>query len=135
MTKARGAYAQGVAQGVYALHDTAFRRISPMTRERLYLYDTTLRDGQQTQGVQFSTGEKLKISSALDELGLDYIEGGWPGANPTDTAFFDARPETSRDPDRLRHDQTRRPLGRERRRARRGHERRHQRGLPRGQDT
>ncbi|WGW03229.1 citramalate synthase [Tropicibacter oceani] len=58
-------------------------------KERLYLYDTTLRDGQQTQGVQFSTGEKLRIAAALDALGVDYIEGGWPGANPTDSAFFD----------------------------------------------
>ncbi|MFP4329011.1 MAG: citramalate synthase [Paracoccaceae bacterium] len=65
-----------------------------MTRERLYLYDTTLRDGQQTQGVQFSTAEKIRIASALDALGVDYIEGGWPGANPTDSAFFEARPET-----------------------------------------
>ena len=65
-----------------------------MTRERLYLYDTTLRDGQQTQGVQFSTAEKITIASALDTLGVDYIEGGWPGANPTDSAFFDAAPTT-----------------------------------------
>ena len=65
-----------------------------MTRERLYLYDTTLRDGQQTQGVQFSTSEKQQIAEALDALGLDYIEGGWPGANPTDSAFFDAAPKT-----------------------------------------
>ncbi|MGB7241107.1 MAG: citramalate synthase [Sulfitobacter sp.] len=65
-----------------------------MTRERLYLYDTTLRDGQQTQGVQFSTDEKRQIATALDELGVDYIEGGWPGANPTDSAFFDDRPKT-----------------------------------------
>ncbi|MGV6889241.1 citramalate synthase [Rhodophyticola sp. SM2404] len=65
-----------------------------MTRERLYLYDTTLRDGQQTQGVQFSTPEKLRIAEALDMLGLDYIEGGWPGANPTDSGFFDAAPKT-----------------------------------------
>ena len=65
-----------------------------MTRERLYLYDTTLRDGQQTQGVQFSTPEKQAIAATLDKLGLDYIEGGWPGANPTDSAFFDAAPET-----------------------------------------
>ena len=50
-----------------------------MTRERLYLFDTTLRDGQQTQGVQFSTAEKLQIAQALDALGVDYIEGGWPG--------------------------------------------------------
>ncbi|MDO6587070.1 citramalate synthase [Salipiger sp. 1_MG-2023] len=60
--------------------------------ERLYLYDTTLRDGQQTQGVQFSTPEKLRIAEALDALGVDYIEGGWPGANPTDSAFFEEAP-------------------------------------------
>ncbi len=60
-----------------------------MTKQRLTLYDTTLRDGQQTQGVQFSTPEKCTIAEALDALGLDYIEGGWPGANPTDSAFFD----------------------------------------------
>ncbi len=59
------------------------------TKERLYLYDTTLRDGQQTQGVQFSVAEKRAIAVMLDDLGLDYIEGGWPGANPTDSAFFD----------------------------------------------
>ncbi len=62
--------------------------------ERLYIYDTTLRDGQQTQGVQFSTAEKRIIARALDTLGVDYIEGGWPGANPTDSAFFDAPPQT-----------------------------------------
>ena len=65
-----------------------------MIRERLYLYDTTLRDGQQTQGVSFSTPEKVQIAAALDRLGVDYIEGGWPGANPTDSAFFDAAPHT-----------------------------------------
>ncbi|PWK62597.1 citramalate synthase [Roseicyclus mahoneyensis] len=64
------------------------------SRDRLHLYDTTLRDGQQTQGVQFSTPEKLRIAAALDALGLDHIEGGWPGANPTDSAFFDAAPKT-----------------------------------------
>ncbi len=63
-------------------------------RERLYLYDTTLRDGQQTQGVQFSTADKLAIAQALDDLGIDYIEGGWPGANPTDSEFFTAAPKT-----------------------------------------
>ncbi len=68
-----------------------------MTRERLYLYDTTLRDGQQTQGVQFSTEEKRTIAESLDALGVDYIEGGWPGANPTDSAFFDTAPKTRRD--------------------------------------
>ncbi|MDO8328220.1 MAG: citramalate synthase [Cypionkella sp.] len=65
-----------------------------MTRERLYLFDTTLRDGQQTQGVQFSTAEKLQIAQALDALGVDYIEGGWPGANPTDSEFFAHAPQT-----------------------------------------
>lgn len=63
-------------------------------RERLYLFDTTLRDGQQTQGVQFSTVEKRVIAAALDALGVDYIEGGWPGANPTDSEFFAARVPT-----------------------------------------
>ena len=65
-----------------------------MTRDRLYLFDTTLRDGQQTQGVQFSTAEKVQIAGALDALGVDYIEGGWPGANPTDSEFFAAPPAT-----------------------------------------
>ena len=59
-----------------------------MSKERLYIFDTTLRDGAQTQGVDFSVDDKLKITKALDNLGVDYIEGGWPGANPTDTEFF-----------------------------------------------
>ncbi|WP_417261141.1 citramalate synthase [Celeribacter sp.] len=63
-------------------------------KDRLYLYDTTLRDGQQTQGVQFSTEEKHLIADALDHLGVDYIEGGWPGANPTDSEFFADAPKT-----------------------------------------
>ncbi|RCW83428.1 citramalate synthase [Paracoccus lutimaris] len=62
--------------------------------DRLYLYDTTLRDGQQTQGVQFSASEKVEIAEMLDALGVDYIEGGWPGANPTDSDFFAAAPKT-----------------------------------------
>jgi len=66
-----------------------------VSKERLYIYDTTLRDGQQTQGVQFSTDEKQILARALDDLGIDYIEGGWPGANPTDSAFFEARPDTN----------------------------------------
>jgi 2-isopropylmalate synthase len=61
---------------------------------RLHLFDTTLRDGQQTQGVQFSTAEKRQIAVALDALGVDYIEGGWPGANPTDSEFFASPPKT-----------------------------------------
>ena len=62
--------------------------------ERLYLFDTTLRDGQQTQGVLFSTAEKRQIAVALDKLGVDYIEGGWPGSNPTDSEFFASPPAT-----------------------------------------
>ena len=59
-----------------------------MNKEKLYIFDTTLRDGAQTQGVDFSIDDKEKIAMALDVLGVDYIEGGWPGANPTDTEFF-----------------------------------------------
>ena len=59
-----------------------------MSKEKLYIFDTTLRDGAQTQGVDFSIDDKEKISLALDKLGVDYVEGGWPGANPTDTEFF-----------------------------------------------
>src|SRR5690625_5530313 len=62
-------------------------------RERLFLFDTTLRDGQQAQGVDFSAADKLKIAAALDDLGIDYIEGGWPGANPTETELFAAPPK------------------------------------------
>ena len=59
-----------------------------MSKEKLYIFDTTLRDGAQTQGVDFSIDDKQKIAASLDALGVDYIEGGWPGANPTDTEFF-----------------------------------------------
>ncbi len=57
-------------------------------RERLTLFDTTLRDGAQTTGVDFSLDDKRAIARMLDDLGLDYVEGGYPGANPLDTAFF-----------------------------------------------
>ncbi|HEV2546071.1 MAG TPA: citramalate synthase [Stellaceae bacterium] len=67
-----------------------------MTRERLYLLDTTLRDGAQTQGVDFSVQDKHTIALALDRIGIDYVEGGWPGANPTDSSFFSAPPRLSR---------------------------------------
>ena len=63
-----------------------------MSKEKLYIFDTTLRDGAQTQGVDFSIDDKIKISTSLDALGVDYIEGGWPGANPTDTEFFNKDP-------------------------------------------
>lgn len=61
------------------------------TRERVYLYDTTLRDGAQTTGVGFSLEDKRLIAGLLDKLGIDYVEGGYPGANPLDTEFFAAK--------------------------------------------
>ena len=63
------------------------------TDKRVYLYDSTLRDGAQTQGVDFNVIDKVAIAEALDELGIDYVEGGWPGANPTDDAFFAEPPK------------------------------------------
>ncbi|MGC6453373.1 MAG: citramalate synthase [Candidatus Puniceispirillaceae bacterium] len=65
-----------------------------MSDNRIWLFDTTLRDGGQTRGVDFSKADKMAIAAALDEIGIDYIEGGWPGANPTDDAFFAAPPQT-----------------------------------------
>src|SRR5215510_12127903 len=59
-----------------------------MTKERLYLFDTTLRDGAQTNGVDFTLDDKVTIANMLDGLGIDYVEGGYPGANPTDTQLF-----------------------------------------------
>src|SRR4030081_2255887 len=59
-----------------------------MSRERLYLFDTPLRAGAQTNGVDFTLHDKRIIAGMLDELGIDYVEGGYPGANPTDTEFF-----------------------------------------------
>jgi len=67
-----------------------------MSKERLYLFDTTLRDGAQTQGVDFSVEDKRLIAKLLDRLGLDYVEGGYPGANPTDTDFFSSDPGMKR---------------------------------------
>ncbi len=63
-----------------------------MNDNYVYLYDSTLRDGSQMRGVDFSVADKVAIARALDEFGIDYIEGGWPGANPRDDAFFEAPP-------------------------------------------
>ena len=60
---------------------------------KLNIVDTTLRDGAQTQGVDFTVADKAAIARELDRLGIDYIEGGWPGANPTDDRFFADPPE------------------------------------------
>ncbi len=67
-----------------------------MKNNRIYLFDSTLRDGAQTQGVDFSPLDKANIACDLDSLGIDYVEGGWPGANPTDDTFFS-------DPPNLKH--------------------------------
>ncbi|CAA7622683.1 Uncharacterized AIPM/Hcit synthase family transferase aq_356 [Candidatus Terasakiella magnetica] len=63
---------------------------------RVYIYDTTLRDGAQTQGVDFSAADKARIARELDRIGIDYVEGGWPGANPTDDSFFASPPPFKR---------------------------------------
>ena len=67
-----------------------------MSKERVYIYDSTLRDGAQTQGVDFSAADKAAIALELDRIGIDYVEGGWPGANPTDDAFFADQPNFKR---------------------------------------
>jgi 2-isopropylmalate synthase len=59
-----------------------------MSKEKIYIFDTTLRDGAQTEGVDFTVSDKIKIAKNLNDIGVDYIEGGWPGANPTDTEYF-----------------------------------------------
>ena len=66
-----------------------------MKKDRVFLFDTTLRDGQQTPGVDFSVEDKIEIARLLDEFGVDYVEGGYPGANPTDDKFF-AKKRTER---------------------------------------
>ena len=63
-----------------------------MSDKHIWLFDTTLRDGGQTRGVDFSVSDKIAISQALDEFGIDYVEAGWPGANPTDDQFFEKPP-------------------------------------------
>lgn len=67
-----------------------------MAKERIYLYDSTLRDGAQARGIDFTVADKQAIARELDAIGIDYIEGGWPGANPTDDAFFADLPKTKR---------------------------------------
>ena len=64
-----------------------------MKKEKIYIFDTTLRDGAQTEGVNFSIDDKNNIAKALADLGVDYLEGGWPGANTLDTTFFNKAPD------------------------------------------
>ena len=83
-------------------------------RERLYLFDTTLRDGALTTGVDFSLDDKRRVALMLDRLGVDYVEGGYPGANPLDTEFFQDEADATRPILRFRHDEAAGPLGRQR---------------------
>lgn len=64
--------------------------------KRVYLYDSTLRDGAQARGIDFTTADKVAIAKELDAFGIDYIEGGWPGANPADDAFFAELPKVKK---------------------------------------
>ena len=67
-----------------------------MSKDKIFIFDTTLRDGAQTEGVDFSLDDKNKIANVLSDIGVDYIEGGWPGANPVDTKFFSKPPKTKK---------------------------------------
>ena len=60
-----------------------------MSNQKITIYDTTLRDGSQAEGVSFTVSAKLRVAEKLDQFGIDYIEGGWPGSNPRDMAFFE----------------------------------------------
>ena len=62
-----------------------------MSKDRLYIFDTTLRDGAQTAGIEFSLEDKISVAALVERTGVDYVEGGYPGANPTDTAFFEQK--------------------------------------------
>ena len=61
--------------------------------DAFHVYDTTLRDGAQQEGLRLTVHDKLRIARSLDDFGVTFIEGGWPGANPNDTAFFKAAAE------------------------------------------
>ena len=63
-----------------------------MKENQILIYDTTLRDGSQAEGVSFTVAAKLRVAEKLDQFGIDYIEGGWPGSNPRDMAFFEQVP-------------------------------------------
>ena len=77
-----------------------------------HVYDTTLRDGAQQEGLTLSVEDKLAIARHLDTLGVGFIEGGWPGSNPKDTAFFAAREERARPASRHAGRVRRDPAGR-----------------------
>ncbi|MDB5560660.1 MAG: transferase [Hyphomicrobiales bacterium] len=66
-------------------------RLTQLNKERVYLFDTTLRDGAQTAGIEFSLEDKISVAALLEQLGVDYVEGGYPGANVVDSAFFEEK--------------------------------------------
>ena len=70
--------------------------IRDRSKDKIFIFDTTLRDGAQTEGVDFSLEDKNKIAKVLSDIGVDYIEGGWPGANPVDTKSFSKPPKTKK---------------------------------------
>ena len=86
-------------------------QMTSQAKERLYLFDTTLRDGAQTTGIDFSLEDKRQIAGLLDRLGIDYVEGGYPGANPLDSEFFCGQAGQVNAFCCVRHDQTGRSFG------------------------
>src|SRR5699024_4049262 len=73
-----------------ARRDLMSTQVLPVQPDTFHVFDTTLRDGAQQEGLRLSIADKIRIAGLLDELGVDFIEGGWPGANPSDTEFFSA---------------------------------------------
>jgi 2-isopropylmalate synthase len=67
--------------------------VNESEKKQTLIYDTTLRDGSQAEGVSFTVTAKLRVAEKLDQFGVDYIEGGWPGSNPRDMAFFEKATE------------------------------------------
>ena len=84
-----------------------------MNKERLYLFDTTLRDGAQTAGIEFSLEDKIRIAALLEEIGVDYVEGGYPGRQCRRRRVLPRGQNKACDLHRIRHDQAERPLGRQ----------------------
>ncbi|MBA7533695.1 2-isopropylmalate synthase [subsurface metagenome] len=77
-------YSALLSQGLYITNYLS----KGVEMKKILIYDTTLRDGTQSEGISFSVEDKLKIAKRLDDLGIHYIEGGWPGSNPKDILFF-----------------------------------------------
>ena len=71
-----------------ALEITGLGENRPLMKNLVEIYDTTLRDGTQGEGVSFSVADKLRVAGKLDAFGVLYVEGGWPGSNPKDIEFF-----------------------------------------------